>query len=212
MKTVIQTICCSFTLIFFLTACNENKTTVPATETRVKSASTTAAKEAKPVSEKAETSQPVDDAAVATITAPAYVAKIHKAIAFVPKNDGIGLMKVKPGHHFVVLDMSVRNTSAKKEVDMGQILLNTKVSDEKGKEYRFSAMAVAAYTLDNPDPQHQAQYNAMWGKLKPGDFYRTVVFGLEVPEGHKNFVLSMGENDDALKDGKRYEVKFSTQP
>ena len=152
-----------------------------------------------------------DGPAIATIKTPAYEAKIHQAIAFLPKDDGVGLMKVKPGNRFIVLDMSVRNTAKEEEIDMGQILLSSKVTDDKGREYRFNAMAIAAYTLSNPDPAHQAQYNAMWGKMKPGDFYRTTVFGLEAPASTKNFVISMKEDGDVFKDTKRYEAKFSVE-
>lgn len=208
---VFQTIACSSLFCFLLTACGENKKAAPTMETQVKSATTTTPKETTKSEEKTETTKPEDGPAIATLTSPEYVAKVHRAIAFVPKNDGMGMMKVKPGHHYVVLDMSVRNTSKNKDVDMGQVLLSTKVTDEKGKEYRFNAMAIAAYTLDNPDPQHQAQYNAMWSKIKPGEFYRTVVFGLDVPDGAKNFVISMKEDGDILKEGKRYEAKFSTE-
>lgn len=202
---------CLLTLLL-LTACGANETTTPPTvETKVKAATTAPAKDTVAKSETTSTTVPEDGPAIATITAPAYVAKVHRSIAFVPTNDGMGMMKVKKGHHFVVLDMSVRNTSKKQEVDMGQILLSTKVTDEKGNEYRLSPMAIAAYTLNNPDPQHQAQYNAMWSKLKPGDFYRTTVFGMEVPDGTKKFVLSMKEDGDVFKDGKRYTARFTAE-
>ncbi|HEU4901644.1 MAG TPA: hypothetical protein VFT06_02605 [Flavisolibacter sp.] len=197
--------------ILLLTACGGNEKTPPAVETKVKAATTAPAKEPVAKSEVPGTKLPEDGPSIATITAPAYVAKVHRSMAFIPENDGMGMMKVKKGHHFVVLDMSVRNTSKKQEVDMGQILLSTKVTDEKGNEYRLNPMAIAAYTLNNPDPQHQAQYNAMWSKLKPGDFYRTTVFGMEVPDGTKNFVLAMKEDGDIFKDSKRYTAKFSAE-
>lgn len=201
---------CLFAL-FLLSACGGNEKTPPAIETKVKAATTAPAKDTVAKSEATGSAIPEDGPAIATITAPAYVAKVHRSIAFVPKNDGMGMMKVKKGHHFVVLDMSVRNTSKKQEVDMGQILLSTKVTDEKGNEYRLNPMAIAAYTLDNPNPQHQVQYNAMWSKLKPGDFYRTTVFGMEVPDGTKNFVLNMKEDGDVFKESKRHTAKFSAE-
>jgi hypothetical protein len=75
----------------------------------------------------------------------------------------------------------------------------------------MNAMAIAAYTLQNPDPHHQAQYNAMWGKIKPGEFYRTTAYGLEVPENAKSFVLSMKEDGDIFKESKRYEARFTVE-
>jgi hypothetical protein len=198
-------------LLLLLTACSENKQANPAVETQVKSATSEPIKEVKQKSEAETPAVPEDGPAMATIAAPEYEAKLYRAVAFLPGHDGAGMIKVKPGNRFIVLDMSVRNTSKSKEVDMGQILLSATVADEKGKEYRFNAMAVAAYTLDNPDPRHQAQYNALWGKLKPGDFYRTTVFGLEVPANAKNFVLSMKENGDIFKETKRYNPKFTVE-
>ena len=206
----VSKISCFLLLLSFLTACNSDKNAAPVEVTQVKSATTTVATDTTAATKTAEAPAPDDGTAIATITAPAFVSKIHHAIAFVPKNDGgVGMMKLKPGYRYVVLDMSVRNTSKSKEVDMGQILLTAKISDDKGKEYRHNAMAIAAYTLDNPDPHHQAQYNALWGKLKPGDFFRTVVFGIEAPESAKNFVISMKEDGDTFKEGKRFDAKFS---
>lgn len=194
--------------VLLFTACHESGRQAPTADTRVKAAASPAPTQpgTEVVRDKATEAAPF-----ATITTPAYVARIYQAIAFVPKNDGMGLMKIKPGHRYVVLDMSVQNTTKEKQVDMGQILLATRVRDEKGREYRMNAMAIAAYTLSNPNPQHQAQYNALWGKLKPGDLYRTTVFGMEVPEGVKKFVISMREDGDVLKDSKRHEAPFSVE-
>jgi hypothetical protein len=196
--------------LLLLTACGDNKKTAPIVETKVKSA-TTSVKETVAKTETTKPLQPEEAPAIAIISAPSYVVKVHRGIAFLPENDNIGIMKPKPGYQFVVLDMSVRNISKSKEVDMGQILLSTKITSEKGKEYRLSPMAIAAYTLNNPDPQHQAQYNAAWSKLNPGDFFRTTVLGMEVPIATKTFVISMKEDGDVLKDSRRHEAKFTIE-
>ena len=201
---------CMFALLL-LNACGNNAKPPAVLETKVKSATAPLSKDTVTKSKTTTPQTPEEAPVIATITAPAYEAKVHKGIAFVPENDGAGLMQPKPGHRFVVLDMSVKITSKSKEVDMGQILLSTKVTDEKGKEYRMSPMAIAAYTRNNPDPEHYAQYNAMWSKLKPGDYYRTTVFGMEVPAGIKTFLISMKEDGDVLKDSKRHEAKFTIE-
>ncbi len=207
-KTSLGTFCICYLLIFI--SCSDTKNAESTTiATQVKSATTASPQPA--AKQETTATPPEDGAAIATINAPDYVVVVHKAIAFIPKDDGAGLMKIKQGHRYVVLDLSVRNTSKNKEVDMGQILLSSKVRDEKGKAYNLNAMAIAAYTLNNPDPHQQAQYNQMWSKIKPGDFYRTIAYGLEVPESAKNFVISLKEDGDIFKDTKRHEATFSVE-
>ena len=118
------------------------------------------------------------------------------------------MFKVKEGHQFVVLDMSVRNTS-NEPIAMGEILLSTKVKDESGKDINLSITAVAAYTYTYPSPIHQQQYNAMWGTLKPGEFYRTTVYGMEAPKETRSFVLSMPVEPGFGNNIPRKETKFS---
>ena len=210
MKTISKTTIGNFAISFLLllTACSENKQQAVSDNVQVKAVSTTVAEKAEPAPD-STAAKPEESPAIATIIAPEYEATIHRAIAFFPKDDGLGLMKIKQDHRYVVLDMSVKHTAKNKEVDMGQILLSAKVRDEKGREYSMNAMAVAAYTLENPNPHHQAQYNQLWGKLKPGDSLRTTVYGIEVPVQAKNFVLSLKEDGDVFKESKRHEVKFS---
>lgn len=199
-------------LVLFFASCGESQKPEPATETRVKAALTVV-----PATDTAlqrpDTTQakPESEAILATISTPDYELKIFKALPFIPKNDGASLMKLKQGNRYVVLDLSVHNKGNAKELDMAQVLLSAKLRDKKGRTYPLNAMAVAAFTLDNPDPQHQAQYNALWGKLKPGDVYRTTALGFEVPEEAKEFVLSMNADDNSLQESKRQEAKFRVE-
>ena len=184
-------------------ACGGEKRAEPLQETQIKSADS---KEANKVAEAIP--KPEDGPAIAILSSPKYVAKIHKAIAFTPKNDGAGMMKVKQGHRFVVLDMSIKHTGSEL-IEMGQILLSVDVKDEKGARYPLNAMAIAAYSYNFPNPGHQAQYEAMWGTMKPGDFFRTTVYGFEAPNGKSHFTISMKEEAIFNSDAKKVEAKFS---
>lgn len=211
MPTVAKTKCWSAALlsVLFFFACSNNKTE-SATDTQVKSTSAgneTTNPTSNPTTAPATKAE--DGQAIATITAPHYVAKVHQAIAFVPGSES-HLIKVKPGHQFVVLDMSVRNTSDK-PIDMGQILIMLQLKDDKGNKLPLTPAAIAAYMLGHPDPSHKQEYNALWGKMNPGDFHRTIVYGTEVPEGTKNFVISMKEDAGFDSNIKSNEAKFSIQ-
>ncbi|HET7896835.1 MAG TPA: DUF4352 domain-containing protein, partial [Flavisolibacter sp.] len=148
---------------------------------------------------------------VASIRTPQYELKLYKAIAFVPKQENAEGSRLKPDHRYLVLDISVQNTAKTKEVDMGQVLLSAKLQDKKGRTYPLNAMAVASFTLENPDPEHQAQYNALWGKLKPGETYRTKAVGFDVPTTAKEFSLSMNADDNSQPDSKRQQLKFTLE-
>lgn len=204
-----------FLLGAFAFGCGDSQQRQPDVEPKIKAA-TTVAQAADTLAIKDTTAAKPDttemnltaEAALASINTAHYEFTLYKALAYVPKHDGVGQMKLKPGNRYLVLDVAVKNKSKSKELDMGQVLLSAKLRDKKGTVYPLNAMAVAAYTLDNPDPQHQAQYNALWGKLQPGETYRTFAVGFEVPESATNFVFSMDDDDNNLGESKRVEAGF----
>lgn len=149
-----------------------------------------------------------DGPAIATLQTENYTAKVHRAIPFDAKKDEMGLFKVKDGHQFIVLDMSIKNTSDQ-SIEMGNILLETKIKDEKGRDIELSVMAVGAYTYTYSLPGHQQQYDALWSKMNPGDFYRAAVLGMEAPKDVKTFILSMPIKDGFGSDIPRKELKVS---
>jgi hypothetical protein len=156
----------------------------------------------------AVTSSVEDGPAIGTLQTENYTAKVHRVIPFVAKKDEMDLFKVKDGHQFLVLDMSVRNTSDQ-PIEMGNILLETKVKDENGRDIELSVLAVGAYTYTYSIPGHQQQYDALWSKMNPGDFYRAAVLGLEAPKDVKTLTLSMPVKDGFEKDTPRKELKVS---
>ncbi len=193
------------TLLLLALACQQPSSSTPDVALQVKSAST-----APPANTVATAATLADTttAAVARLTTPQYELELHRAIAFLPSVEGIEMLQAKKAHRFVVLDVSVKNVAAA-DVDMGQVLLSTFFRDEKGRTYSHQSKAVAAYTLDNPNPLHQAHYNALWGKLKPGEQYRTTAIGLEIPETVKKLTLSMRDDGDPTREAKRYEAAFA---
>ena len=193
MTSISKNICGSLIIAAMLSACGDNKKEEATATFKTDSSAVMPAKDS--AAAPATTAQ--DGPAIATLTAPSFVAKVHNATAFVPTST-TSIFKVKPRHRFVVLNMSIRNTSDK-EIDMGQILLMTKVTDDKGKDFPLYPGAISAYEHEHPDPQHQLNYTAMWHKMKPGAFYRTEIFGIEVPEGTKNLTISMNTEDDLTK-------------
>src|SRR5688572_9529359 len=142
--------CC----ILLLFGCGNEKDTEsisPKQEESTKAVEETNRQESSPA--KAE-----DGPSIAIITAPRYIVKVHKAIAFVPKDDGAGMMKAKEGHRFVVLDMSAKNTG-NEPIETGQILLSVDIKDDNGNRYPVNAMEIAAYTFNYPNSGHQSQYD-----------------------------------------------------
>lgn len=190
-------------LLLLLASCQDSAS--PA-QPQVKSASTTAA--VKDSGSATVPPVPVAEAALATLRTPHYELKIFEAISFVPNKAGTEEIRLKPGFRYLVLEVAVQNRAKDKALDMGQVLLSAKLQDKKGKVYPLNAMAMAAFTLDNPDPQHQAQYNAIWGKLQPGEIHRTKAIGFEVPDDQRSFTLSLNADDNSSPQTKRQEVKF----
>lgn len=200
-KTVVTHFSACFLFVILLTSCNNN----PAKE---------AAPPKKPVVKKpAATHQAKEDeaTALATITAPDYEIKIYGAFAFSPEGSEQNLLKPDSGNQFVVLDMSVLNTSDNKTVDIGKILVSAKVTDEKGTIYPRSALAVEAFELEYPEEEHKAEYRAMKGRLRPGQYYRTTAYGIEAPDTVKNFVIELAEGPAAPKNNKLLQAKFTIE-
>ena len=198
----------SAALCFLLfTSCGNNNSKSTSTETTKGAADNSGATQASSTTNTTAT-KAEDGPAIATIETDLYVAKIHRAIPVVIKQDAsTALYKVRDGYQYIVLDMSVKNKSGK-ELDMGQIMLGAKVTDESGKDVG-NLMAIAAYAYANPGGDHQTQYEAMWGKMQPGDFNRTYVLGMEAPKTAKTFKLSMKTTPDFFDDKSRKEVTFT---
>ncbi|HEY8607696.1 MAG TPA: hypothetical protein VIM12_11345 [Noviherbaspirillum sp.] len=128
--------------------------------------------------------------AVGMIETENYVMTLHRAIPFTPKTDALGLIKAKDGHRYVVLDISVQNKS-REVLEMGTIMLFSKVTDKNGKSYGGNLGALTAWALDNPDPKHQDEYDAVWSmEFPPGETHRAVVLGLELPLDVTELVFS----------------------
>lgn len=197
--------CTSLTV---LTACQENK---PRIKAMAEKGETPKATHSSFTQEKTHSAEDVIFTTPATLTAPDYEVTIYGAFAFAPEHNGAGLISADSGHRFVVLDIAVENTSKNKSVDMGQILLSAKVSDDEGNLYPRSALALEAFELEYPESSHKSEYSAMKGKIKPGRYYRTSAYGFEAPEGKKNFVLTLPENSNALVKSKVQEAWFSVE-
>jgi len=134
--------------------------------------------------------KPADGQAIAVIETDTYVMKVHRAIPFMPRNEPAGMLKVKEGHRYVVFDISVRNKSSQ-PLEMGSIMLVTKIADETGKSYGGHLGALTSYLVDNPDPNHDAEYEGVWSmELPPGAFHRALSLGVEAPVNVNAFVIS----------------------
>lgn len=132
----------------------------------------------------------------ATIQAPEYEVNLHWAIPFIPRGQGEGLVQIDSGSQFVLLDLSVKNTTSDRAIDMGQILLGAKIRDAEGREYTSDPLVIAAFNLEYPYPDHQAQYRSLKGILQPGKSGRTVLLGFQAPVTAKQFLLILeGTND-----------------
>ncbi len=189
--------------LLFVVSCSDNKDGDTNTSNTTENSSANEVNKGSGATSSAE-----DGPAIATLQTENYTAKIHRAIPFVAKQDEMGLFKVKDGHQYIVLDMSIRNTSDQ-PIEMGNILLETKVKDENGRDLDLSITAVAAYTYTYSVPGHQSQYDALWSNMKPGDFYRAAVLGLEASKEVKTFTLSMPVKDGFGSDIPRKELKVS---
>lgn len=132
---------------------------------------------------------------LATITTPVYEAKIHWAIPYIPMSPDELLVQAAPGNRFVVLDMSYRNLTKEKEVDMGWVTLTAMVKDECGREYFSEPLVIASLQREYDFPHHENQYQRMRGKLKPGEVCRTTILGFEAPAAIANFTLYLEEGD-----------------
>lgn len=143
---------------------------------------------------------PVEESAVpGTISFPEYELKIYGAFAFVPENNEASLISTDSGKHYVVLDLSVENLTSYLSIDIGQILLSAKVTDEKGNLYPRNPLAIQAYQMAFPDQTQKADYKALKGKIRPGKYYRTTAYGFEAPTSVRNFLLTVDEGDEYHK-------------
>lgn len=143
---------------------------------------------------------------LATITTSVYEAKIHWAIPYIPLSPDELLVQAAPGNRFIVLDMSYRNTSTDREVDMGWITLTTVVQDECGRQYFAEPLAIASLQREYAFPQHEVHYQRMRGKLRPGEVYRTTIIGFEAPASVNNFILIM--EDGGTQKHKLHKTSF----
>lgn len=145
--------------------------------------------------------------ALVKVSTPDYELTIYGAFAFLP-DDKNSVLKAEPGHQFVVLDLAVENTSAYKSLDMGQLLLSAVVRDEKGTVFPRSALALQAYAVQFPGDQHNADYKAMRGKIRPGHYYRATAYGFEAPMNVRQFLMTIKE-DGEFASKFVHEVRFS---
>ncbi len=144
-----------------------------------------------------------------TIKSSVFDVTIHWAIPYKPVSPDELLLEAKEGHHFVVLDISYRNTSTDQEADLGMVILTTTIKDECGREYYSDPLAIASLQREYPFPQHEAQYRKMRGVLKPGEFCRTTIIAFEAPEAIKSFILSMPDGDS--RSTELHETKFTVR-
>ena len=143
----------------------------------------------------------------ATIQATGYEVNLYWAIPFTPRSHGEGLVEADSGSQFVLLDLSVKNTTSDRALDMGQILLGAKIRDTSGREYTSDPLVIAAFNLEYPYPNHKEQYRSLKGILQPGESGRTVMLGFEAPMDARQFLLSLeGMSDKG--EGRRYEGAF----
>jgi hypothetical protein len=187
-----------FLALSMLIACQRNRST-----SNNATKPTTISKAVRPLSSEADTN------ALATIEAPDYEVKIYGAFSFVPDGDSAGLITPDADHKFVVFDVAVQNTSENRVVDMGQILLRARITDGAGQIYPNSPLAVRAFELAYPEPEHQLQYRSMRGKIRPGQYYRTTAFGIEAPLAAKDFAITLEEEGSLAGEAKMREAKFT---
>lgn len=125
-----------------------------------------------------------------TIDTDSYTLTLHRAIGFTPRTDALGLLRTREGHRYAVLDISVTNKS-REPLEMGSIILFSKIADSSGRQYGGNLGALTAYTIDHPDPRHQEAYDALLSMEFPaGATHRAIVLGLELPQDVKDLVFS----------------------
>lgn len=143
---------------------------------------------------------PVEESAVpGTIHFPEYELKIYGAFAFLPESNSTSLISTDSGKQYVVLDIAVENLSSYQTLDIGQILLSAKVTDDAGNLYPRSPLAIQAFQREYPDQTTQAEYKALKGKIRPEKYYRATVYGFEAPASVKNFQLTVDNGDEYHK-------------
>lgn len=147
-----------------------------------------------------------NDTALAVIETDAYEMKVHRAIPFRPKADPLGMFKLPDGYQYIVLDLSVRNKSDE-PLEMGSILLVSKVTDEVGKAMEGNMAALTAYTVENPDPRQDAEYEEVWSmEFKPGAVHRAIALGIQAPSTNRTLTLTVPARAGDSKDFR--QVKF----
>lgn len=134
-------------------------------------------------------------APLATITTSVYEARMHWAIPYVPFSPDELLLQAAPGNRYIVLDMSYRNITTDKEVDMGWVTLTAVIRDECGREYFSEPLSIASLQREYAFPNHETQYQRMRGTLQPGEEARTTILGFEAPATIDQFILYMEDGD-----------------
>lgn len=147
-----------------------------------------------------------NDTALAVIETDAYEMKVHRAIPFRPKADPLGMFKLPDGYQYIVLDLSVRNKS-NEPLEMGSILLVAKVTDEAGKALEGNMAALTAYTVENPDPRQDTEYDEVWSvEFKPGAVHRAIALGMQAPSSTRTLIFAVPAKAGGSKDFR--QVKF----
>jgi hypothetical protein len=157
---------------------------------------------------KKEITAPVkkDSAAIGSIQTANWEMKLHRAFVYTPAGSEIlAGFTPKPGHKFMYLDVSMKNTGAD-QLDGGQIFIALKVIGNNGTEYKKPAAALAAFTSENPGASNLEEYNALWEKFEQHEFHREILWAVEVPESMKEFKIMLPA-DRLRKEWK--ELKFS---
>ena len=160
------------------------------------------------VETKKESKAPVknDSAAIGIIQTGNYEMKLHRAFVYAPQgSDVLAGFTPRPGHKFVYLDVSLKNTG-EDLVDGGQIFIALKITGDNGAEYKKPAAALAAFTSENPGASNADEYNALWEKFTHGEFHRDIIYAVEVPGSMMHFTLSIPA-DRKRKEWK--QIKFS---
>lgn len=157
---------------------------------------------------KKEISAPVkkDSAFIGIIQTANYEMKLHRAFVYAPQgSDVLAGFTPRPGHKFVYLDVSLKNTGVD-AVDGGQIFIALKITGSDGVEFKKPAAALAAFASENPGASNLDEYNALWEKFEHGEFHRDIIYAVEVPGSMTQFTLSIPA-DRKRKEWK--QLKFS---
>ena len=147
-----------------------------------------------------------DSAAIGTIRTADFEMKLHRVFVYTPQgSDVLAGFTPRPGHKFIYLDMSLKNTGVD-VVDGGQIFIALKITGDNGVECKKPAAALAAFTGENPGASNLDEYNALWEKFQHGEFHRDIIYAVEVPGAMTQFTLSIPA-DRLRKEWKT--IKFS---